>query len=99
MRLIICQKVLEHKQVEVYLESFLLFLMQQEQRVIQDKWVRRFLVNIKTSGEAPLHLVSFPDGESVLQKVNLAKKLKLGGVVVFKLDGNGDQAIWDVFRQ
>ena len=53
----------------------------------------------KTSGEAPLHLVSFPDGESVLQKVNLAKKLKLGGVVVFKLDGNGDQAIWDVFRQ
>jgi spore germination protein YaaH len=46
----------------------------------------------------PLHLTWFPDAESMLDKVALAKKYKLGGVVVFKFDGGADQSMWDVLK-
>lgn len=39
--------------------------------------------------------VSFPDATSELQKVALAKKYGLRGVMFFKLDGDIDPAIWN----
>jgi spore germination protein YaaH len=42
--------------------------------------------------------VSFPDATSELQKVALAKKYGLRGVVFFKADGQMDPAIWDELR-
>jgi spore germination protein YaaH len=51
------------------------------------------------STSTPVHFVSFPDAESMIDKINLAKKYKLGGVVVFKFDGGADQTMWDVFNQ
>jgi len=51
-----------------------------------------------TSKEAPLHYISVPDPQSALDKIALAKKYKLGGVVVFKLDGGFQDTLWDVFR-
>jgi spore germination protein len=46
----------------------------------------------------PLHLVWFPDAESMYNKIELARKYKLGGVAVFKFDGGADQSMWDVMR-
>jgi GH18 family chitinase len=37
---------------------------------------------------------SFPDATSELQKVALAKKYGLRGVMFFKMDGDIDPAIW-----
>jgi spore germination protein len=48
---------------------------------------------------APLHLVWFPDAESMIDEINLAKKYKLGGISVFKFDGGADQSMWDVLNQ
>ncbi|MEN9852446.1 MAG: hypothetical protein RI996_389 [Candidatus Parcubacteria bacterium] len=48
---------------------------------------------------APLHFVSFPDAESMIDKIALAKKYKLGGITVFKFDGGADQSMWDVLNQ
>lgn len=46
----------------------------------------------------PLHFVSVPDADSMLDKIALAKKYKLGGIVVFKFDGGADQTMWDVLN-
>lgn len=48
---------------------------------------------------APLHLVWFPDAESMIDEIALAKKYKLGGISVFKFDGGADQSMWDVLNQ
>ena len=39
--------------------------------------------------------VSFSDAQSMLDKINMAKALKLRGVMFFKADGMMDPAIWD----
>ena len=41
-------------------------------------------------------LMVWPDAESVRQKVELAKRLGVRGVSVFKFDGGQDQNIWNV---
>ena len=51
------------------------------------------------STTTPKILVWFPDAESMVDKINLAKKYKIGGVVVFKFDGGADQTMWDVLKQ
>jgi spore germination protein YaaH len=39
--------------------------------------------------------VSFSDAQSALDKIDLAKKYGLRGVMFFKADGELDPAIWD----
>lgn len=41
-----------------------------------------------------IRFVSFTDAESIAQKIKLAKKYKLRGVILFKLDGETDPALW-----
>ncbi len=42
--------------------------------------------------------VSFSDAESAMQKIALAKKLGLRGVVFFKLDGEQDPFLWEKIK-
>ncbi len=44
-------------------------------------------------------LLDWPDAQSVQQKIDLAKKLGVRGVSIFKLDGGQDPAIWDVLKK
>lgn len=43
-------------------------------------------------------MLNWPDAESVRQKVELAKRLGVRGVAVFKFDGGQDPAIWNTLR-
>ena len=43
-------------------------------------------------------LVDWPDAQSMQQKIDLAKKLGVRGISIFKLDGGQDPAIWDVLQ-
>lgn len=42
--------------------------------------------------------VSFPDAESIRQKIQLAKKYKIRGIAIFKLDGEADPAFWSYIK-
>ncbi|MCA9358962.1 hypothetical protein KC926_02020 [Candidatus Kaiserbacteria bacterium] len=46
--------------------------------------------------EIPVRFVSWSDAEAIESKVDLAKKLKLKGVAVFKVDGEEDSDLWKV---
>jgi spore germination protein YaaH len=48
--------------------------------------------------EGEKRLVWFCDSISVRQKVELAKKYHLGGIMLFKMDGLGDKKIFPIFR-
>jgi len=50
------------------------------------------------STSSVMRFVSFSDAESVDQKIQLAKKYKLRGVVLFKLDGEADPLIWEKLK-
>lgn len=43
-------------------------------------------------------LVDWPDAQSVQQKIDLAKKLGVRGISLFKLDGGQDPNIWNVLQ-
>lgn len=43
------------------------------------------------------NLVWWSDAEAVKQKVELAKRLGVNGVAIFKIDGGEDRNIWDLF--
>ncbi len=45
-----------------------------------------------------LHYVSFNDATSITKKIALAKKLKLRGVAIFKVDGEADPTFWAVLK-
>ncbi len=45
-----------------------------------------------------LHYVSFNDAESIKAKIALAKKLKLRGVTLFKIDGGADPLFWNALK-
>lgn len=46
----------------------------------------------------PQHLIWWSDATAVSQKVDLARKLGVRGVAVFKLDGGADPKVWDVLK-
>lgn len=46
--------------------------------------------------EIPVRFVSWSDAEAIESKVDVAKKLKLKGVAVFKVDGEEDSDLWKV---
>lgn len=43
-------------------------------------------------------MVTWSDAEAIKQKVDLAKRLGVRGVAVFKIDGGQDPRIWDVLK-
>ncbi|MBI2612392.1 hypothetical protein HYW59_01080 [Candidatus Kaiserbacteria bacterium] len=49
-----------------------------------------------TNSNLTFRMMVWPDAESVRQKVELAKRLGVRGISIFKLDGGQDPAIWNV---
>lgn len=48
--------------------------------------------------QAPVQYLTWSDSGAIKQKVDLAKRLKLAGVAVFKIDGGSDPKMWDVLK-
>lgn len=41
------------------------------------------------------YYVVYSDAEAIVSKIDLVKKMKLGGISIFKIDGNNDKTIWN----
>lgn len=53
----------------------------------------------RTKGQqAPVQYLTWSDSVAIKQKVDLAKRLKLAGVAVFKIDGGSDPKMWKVLK-
>ncbi len=52
----------------------------------------------KTGKTTYFNIVSWSDAESIKAKVDLAKEFDLRGVAVFKIDGEEDSRLWNIFR-
>ncbi|MBI5220819.1 MAG: hypothetical protein HY978_03215 [Candidatus Liptonbacteria bacterium] len=46
----------------------------------------------------PARIVSFPDANSTANLITLARRFRLRGVTIFKLDGESDPNLWQVLR-
>ena len=51
-----------------------------------------------STAPAPFRYLSWSDAQAVKDKVDLAKKLGLRGVAIFKFDGGEDQNIWGILK-
>jgi len=53
----------------------------------------------RTKGQqAPVQYLTWSDSVAIKQKVDLAKRLKLAGVAIFKIDGGSDPKMWSVLK-
>ncbi len=60
---------------------------------------RGALALAKSKGQqAPVQYLTWSDSGAIKQKVELAKRLKLAGVAVFKIDGGSDPKMWNVLK-
>jgi spore germination protein YaaH len=48
--------------------------------------------------QAPFEYITWSDAGAIKQKVDLAKRLKVAGIAVFKIDGGSDPKMWDVLK-
>lgn len=48
--------------------------------------------------QAPVQYLTWSDSVAIKQKVDLAKRLKLAGVAIFKIDGGSDPKMWSVLK-
>ena len=48
--------------------------------------------------QAPVTYLTWSDAGAIRQKVDLAKKLKVAGVAIFKIDGGSDPKMWSALR-
>ena len=45
-----------------------------------------------------IRIIWWSDAQAIKQKVNLARKLGVRGVAIFKLDGSADPQTWSVLK-
>lgn len=57
-----------------------------------------FMYISTTTESSPLKLLWWSDAVAIKSKINLAKKLGVRGVALFKIDGGEDPAIWDILK-
>lgn len=55
-------------------------------------------ISNNTPGILKTYYVSYSDSVAIQQKIALAKKYKLAGISIFKVDGNNDHDIWNVIK-
>ena len=51
-----------------------------------------------TKQQAPVQYLTWSDAEAIKQKADLAKKLGLAGIAIFKIDGGSDPKMWRALK-
>ena len=57
-----------------------------------------FMYISTTTESSSLKLLWWSDAVAIKDKINLAKKLGVRGIAIFKIDGGEDPAIWDILK-